>query len=427
VGSDGLIYFLDFDSHGRLWVGTERGVDTWDGTRWTHYGTGDGLAWDDCNLNGFAESPDGAIWIGTGGGLSRFMPRPRRESETEDTVVFTELRSGQQDISAMRNPSFAPDDNSLSARFTLLNSLRQSETIFRYRLDGAQTGWTETSQHQLQFVRLAPGNYRLEVEAQDEEGKWTIPEAVFPFTVRTPFYLSWWAILLYLLIPTAVVILVLRLREMSAGNRERELRRMVAEKTNDLKRANEELSRLSYTDSLTGLANRRDFDHALARECARLERTGMPLSLVILDVDLFKALNDSAGHQWGDNCLVRLAAELAKMARRPTDLAARFGGEEFALLLPDTDLPGAWEVAEAARVAISGLRLKHPDSSISPWLTVSAGVATGTHEECNTEQQLVAAADGALYDAKRAGRNCVRAAGHTGRRDREKRLGTAVA
>lgn len=410
TGSNGMIYFLNFDSHGRLWAGTERGLDTWNGARWTHYGAEDGLAWNDCNLNGFAETPDGAIWISTGGGLSRFKPRPHQESEAKLAVIFTGLKAGQKDISQMENPSFAADDNSLSARFTVLNSRRQNEIAFRYRLDGANTAWTKTLQHQLQFARLAPGKYRLEVEGQDEMGNWNIHSAVFPFTIRSPWYLSLWAILLYFLIPTSGAFLVWRLREIGTRNRERELRQLVEEKTNDLKRANEELSKLSYTDALTGLANRRVFDQALTRECARLQRAGVYLSLVILDVDLFKALNDSAGHQWGDTCLKRLSTELAKATRRPADLAARFGGEEFALLLPDTDSDGAFQVAEAVRLAVVGLEIMHPNSRISPWLTISAGVATATPEIWNTEKQLVAAADRALYEAKRGGRNCVKVA-----------------
>jgi diguanylate cyclase (GGDEF)-like protein len=426
-GSDGLIYFLNFDSHGRLWAGTERGVDTWDGAHWTHYGTEDGLAWNDCNLNGFAETPDGAIWIGTGGGLSRFKPRLHQESKTQGALVFTELRVGRQDVSGMVNPSFAAGDNSLSARFTVLNTRRQNQINFRYRLGGANGAWTETLQHQLQFAQLAPGDYRLEVEAQSETGDWNIRGVVYPFTIRSPLYLSWWAILLYFLIPTAIVLMVLRLREMGARNRERELRRLVEEKTNDLKLANEELSKLSFTDALTGLANRRDFDHALRREYARSRRTGAPLSLVILDADQFKALNDSAGHQWGDTCLTMLAAELGKLARRPTDLAARYGGEEFALLLPDTDLAGAFEIAEMARLAIAGLKLKHPASTISPWLTMSAGVATATHGEHNSEELLIAAADQALYDAKRGGRNRVRTASYgSGQRSEENRVKAAT-
>jgi diguanylate cyclase (GGDEF)-like protein len=426
-GSDGLIYFLNFDSHQRLWAGTERGVDTWNGIRWTHYGAEDGLAWNDCNPNGFAETADGGIWIGTGGGLSRFKPRPRQESETQAALVFTALKVGKDDVSANENASFAADDNSLSARFAVLNAPQQSQTVFRYRLGGAKASWTETSRHELQFAGLAPGKYRLEVEAQDQLGGWSIRGADFGFTIRSPLYLSWWAILLYLAIPAAGVLMVLRLREINARHRERELRQLVEERTNDLKLANQELSRLSYTDALTGLANRRVFDETLVRECARLQRAGMYLSLVILDADLFKALNDSAGHQWGDTCLTMLASELGKMARRPTDLAARIGGEEFALLLPDTDSAGACEIAEAVRLAVSSLKLKHPDSSVAPWLTVSAGVATATLGRWNTRKELVAAADRALYEAKRSGRNSVKAAGPQHRHGLETALNKTVA
>jgi diguanylate cyclase (GGDEF)-like protein len=427
ASNNGLIYFLNFDSHQRLWAGTERGVDSWNGSRWIHYGAEDGLAWNDCSPNGFAETPDGAIWIGTGGGLSRFKPRPYQKSETQTVVVFTGLRVGQEDVSGKENASFAADDNLLNARFALLDAPQQNQIVFRYRLDGANTAWTETSRHELMFAGLAPGKYRLEVEAQDEMGGWSTRGADFRFTIRPPLYLSWWALLFYLAIPTAGVFLVLRLREINARKRERELRQLVEARTHDLKLANEELSRLSYTDALTGLANRRIFDETLARECARLQRGGMYLSLVILDADLFKALNDSAGHQWGDTCLAMLAAELGKVARRPTDLAARFGGEEFALLLPDTDSTGACEIAEAARLAISGLQLKHPDSSVSPWLTISAGVATATLGMWNTEKELVAAADRALYAAKASGRNCVIAAAAQNLSSPERKCWTDVA
>jgi len=424
-GNNGLIYFLNFDSHHRLWAGTERGVDMWNGTRWTHYGTEDGLAWDDCNLNGFAETLDGAIWIGTGGGLSRFKPDPRLRSNVQPSVVFTALRVGQRDVSGLENPSLPAGQNLFSVRFSALDVPWQNQIVFRYRLDGAATAWTETSQHELQFAGLAPGRYRLTVEAQDAAGNWSPHSAVFPFAIRPPWYLSWWAILLYVVLLIAAVVLVVWLRGIAAHRRERELRLLVADKTNDLERANEELFRLSSIDSLTGLANRRVFDEALARECGRLQRDGLHLSLVILDTDLFKALNDSAGHQWGDTCLAKLGAELAQVARRPMDLAARIGGEEFALLLPDTDAAGVLEVAEAARLAVLGLQVKHPNSCVSPWLTVSAGVATATPLVWNTGKQLMAAADRALYQAKRSGRNCVKVADPWEHQDSEPHMSTA--
>jgi diguanylate cyclase (GGDEF)-like protein len=406
-GSDGLVYFLDFDATGRLWAGTERGVDVWDGARWSHYDMGDGLVSDDCNLNAFAAEPDGTVWIGTSAGLSRFKPLPRQAPDAPLAVVFTRLTIGNKDISGLRNPSFGVHANSLVARYSALNTQRENGVIFRYRLEGATTNWTETAQRELQFANLAPGKYQLEIEARESDGDWNGHSAVFPFRILTPWYSTWWFISLCILIPLSVAAGVMRLRFLGAQRRERELVRLVKEKTADLSRANEELSRLSFTDPLTGLANRRVFDQTLDKECARLKRTGATLSLLSIDVDSFKALNDSQGHQRGDEYLVLLGAELVKIARRQIDVAARCGGEEFAIILPETGTADAQQVAESVRQAIAALKLPHPASSVAPYLTVSVGVATATRDWCNTREALAAAADRALYAAKGAGRNRV--------------------
>lgn len=128
---------------------------------------------------------------------------------------------------------------------------------------------------------------------------------------------------------------VLRLRMLAAQRREHELQWIVEEKTADLRRVNEDLLRLSSLDSLTGLANRRVFDQTLEMECSRLRRTGSAVSLVMLDIDHFKALNDSEGHQRGDEYLKSVGSELKRVVKRRIDLAARYGGEEFAVILPE--------------------------------------------------------------------------------------------
>ena len=161
----------------------------------------------------------------------------------------------------------------------------------------------------------------------------------FPFEILTPWYRTWWFIGACGVTPLLMAAAAVRWRMLGATQRERELVRMVEEKTVDLRRANEDLLRLSSLDPLTGLANRRVFDQTLEKECARLKRTGSAVSLVLLDVDHFKALNDSQGHQRGDEYLVRVGAELGRLARRHVDVAARYGGEEFALILPETKLP----------------------------------------------------------------------------------------
>jgi len=158
-------------------------------------------------------------------------------------------------------------------------------------------------------------------------------------------------------------------------------------------------------DPLTGLANRRRFDQTLAQECARLKRSDSALSLILIDVDHFKSLNDSAGHQKGDEYLVILGRELTRTARRTIDLAARVGGEEFALILPSTKVPEALRIAESVRAEIESLHLPHPASPTSGWLTVSVGAASALPDHLNSPEELFAAADLALYQAKSLGRN----------------------
>ncbi|MGP8251319.1 MAG: diguanylate cyclase domain-containing protein [Terracidiphilus sp.] len=408
TGTTGIIYYLDFDSAGRLWAGSDHGVDMWNGSRWSHYDMNDGLAWDDCDLNAFAQEPNnGPLWFGTSGGLSRFTPRPRATTIASPQVVFTRLLSGQTDVSGLRNPSFGASANSLSVQYSALNSTAGPNNVdFRYRMLGESSDWTETTRRELEFVHLAPGQYQLQVEAGDGLGNWSGRVAAYDFTIREPWYKAWWFLLLCFIVPTLIIFGFLRLRVARIHARELELVRLVEEKTADLKRANEELTRLSATDALTGLANRRCFDQTLEKECARIHRSDSPLSLVLFDVDHFKALNDSLGHQRGDVCLALLAGEMNRIARRAIDVVARFGGEEFAMILPNTSLEGARRIAEMVRRAVMDLNLPHPASPGPSYLTISAGVATSTGGQ-DTPQKLVAAADRALYTAKRQGRNRV--------------------
>jgi len=173
----------------------------------------------------------------------------------------------------------------------------------------------------------------------------------------------------------------------------------------DLKRQRDLLGRLSFTDGLTGIANRRRFDHVLDQEWKRGGRSRAPLSLCILDVDHFKRFNDAAGHLAGDDCLRRIAAAAAASLNRPGDLVARYGGEEFALVLPETDGAGAQAVARRVQATVAALAIPHPDSGVAPLVTVSIGVATALPGTQAGPALLVEAADRALYRAKDLGRN----------------------
>jgi diguanylate cyclase (GGDEF)-like protein/PAS domain S-box-containing protein len=166
------------------------------------------------------------------------------------------------------------------------------------------------------------------------------------------------------------------------------------------------LEALASVDSLTGAANRRQFDESIEHEWLRARRTLCPLSLLLLDVDHFKFYNDLYGHLRGDTCLRQIADATRQVFRRAGDTVARFGGEEFAIILPGTERPGALELAQRLRQAVQDLRLEHPGSQHGI-VTVSVGCATMVPEPGNEASMLIEAADRALYEAKRGGRNRV--------------------
>ena len=173
------------------------------------------------------------------------------------------------------------------------------------------------------------------------------------------------------------------------------------------KMSEDALQRAAMVDPLTQIANRRHFDSFLEKEWQRAIRSGMPLSLVVMDVDHFKLYNDTLGHAAGDVCLQQVAQAIASHALRPTDLAARYGGEEFVLLFAETSRDSAYLLAESIRAHVESLQIPHPRSPSSPWITVSIGVATLRPTQSDVTESLFVAADRAMYTAKEGGRNQV--------------------
>ena len=401
LGTDGLIYFLELDASGRLWVGTERGVDVWDGSRWSHYDMGDGLAWDDCNLNAFAAEPNGTVWIGTSGGLSQFKPRPHSSTDGPLKVVFTKLVMGRTDVSGQNNPASGIPYNSLIARFSALNGPRGNGILFRYRLGGAHSNWTETQQRELQFAELAPGNYRLEVEAQDSDGVWSGHQAQFSFRILTPWYKSWWFIGICILTPMAAVGGIARMRTLSARRRERELQR--------LKVANDEIRNLAFFDPLTGLPNRRLLLDRLRQALAASLRSKHKRALLFVDLDDFKTLNDTLGHHVGDLLLQEVGRRISSHTRE-SDTVARLGGDEFVVMLNDLS-ESKEEAAEQSKIVAK----KILETIAEPYVLAghecrsssSIGI-TVFGEPHDSTNEVLQQADIAMYQAKAEGRNTMR-------------------
>ena len=205
----------------------------------------------------------------------------------------------------------------------------------------------------------------------------------------------------YLMKPVTEVVLN---SKVSAMRRLVEMQRALVAVTHQMNSANKELQRLSTTDGLTGIANRRFFDELLDREWRRCSRMKMPMSLLMIDVDHFKLYNDTYGHQAGDECLKSVATQVALAAPRAGDLAARYGGEEFALILGETGGDGAKWVANLIRQRVGDLNIPH-ESSVFNHVTISSGVVSVYPNAKMSLEVFLQSTDHALYLAKKQGRN----------------------
>ena len=267
-GKPATVYFLGWDAQSRLWAGTDRGVDIWSGRSWSHYDRRDGLVWDDCDLSGFAAEPDGSVWIGTSGGLAKFMPQAAAPVYAPE-VIYTSVVLGGKEIDPGSQASAEHNANTLHTRFSAVTFARESSVIVRYRLSPLFNEWRETRQRELHFDGMPAGKYTLEVFVRDGWGRWSAEPAVFSFQILAPWWRGRWGLPVLLFMPVAVVALVSRLRGAAMRNRERNLLRLVEKRTAELKEANEHLIRLSRLEHEKNLAEEQ---RAHAEEVAQLNR-----------------------------------------------------------------------------------------------------------------------------------------------------------
>jgi diguanylate cyclase (GGDEF)-like protein len=384
--------------------------------RANHYETlSTGDSWNDCHLNAVAAEPNGTVWVGTSGGLSQFKSRPHVPREGPLAVVFTKLVMGQIDVSGQSNPASRTPSNSLTVRYSALNGPRENSVLFRYRLGGSSSIWTETTQRELQFAELAPGTYRLEVEAQDEDGAWNGHKAEFPFRILTPWYRSWWFMGICVLTPVFAVASVVRLRMLSAQRKEREVQH--------LKAAHDEIHNLAFFDPLTNLPNRRHLLFRLRQTLAASTRCKRKRALLFVDLDNFKTLNDTLGHHTGDLLLQEVARRITGRIRE-SDTVARLGADEFVVLLNNlSEL--AEEAAAQAKVIAENLLAVIDEPYLLKGCKCRGSASVGItifgdpHDSTN---EVLRQADLAMYQAKADGRNTIACSLQPGQKETSCRL-----
>lgn len=388
----------------------------------TVYTTTDGLPSNEClgAFPGAMLARDGRMWIGTARGVAVIDPAATHRNTVPPPVHVEEVLI--DGVRAAPGPlRVAAGAQRLELRYTAV-SLRTPERVtFRYLLEGYDRDWVAAGTSRVgQYTKLAPGDYTFRVIATNEDGVRSLSEARLGVTVDRRWFETWWARLLALALLAAALWGAVRLRLAALRARRNEelaraygqVQRMAGEleETNrQLAVANVQLRTLSYVDGLTGVANRRRFDEALEEACADASAEGEPIGLLLIDIDHFKRLNDSHGHQSGDEALRVIGALLDERTQTRGGLAARFGGEEFVWLLPGVTLEAAHTEAEALRLAIRNAAIRH-DAAEAGILTASVGVtasAGGMTPPAPTPSSLLACADAALYRAKARGRDRV--------------------
>ncbi|MBP7866692.1 MAG: diguanylate cyclase [Acidobacteria bacterium] len=433
--ADDVITAILPDGGGNLWLGTQAGIGRcslaalrrfMDGSlpsvSCTVLGRTEGMRTEDCN-GGFTRAgvrlPDGTLCFSTTEGVAMVNPARLQGNLRPPPVVIEAVLCDRQPLPLFPSGDgvarVEPEKRDFEFQYTALSFVVPSKIRFRFRLEGYDTDWNEVEdRRKAYYTNLEPGRYTFRVIACNNEGVWNETGAAFAFEIVPRFRET---LGFRILLGTVLVLCVaayIHLRLWRMRRRKRELERLVRVRTEQLeeavtqlKDANDELQRLAVTDPLTGIANRRRLLDGLEKEWRRSSRNAKPLSLVMLDVDDFKRYNDQNGHQEGDACLRKVGQAIRDTVFRPADLAGRYGGEEFGVVLAETDVEGARCVAERIRAAVEALAIPHPGSRVVDHVTVSLGVASLVPGRHTSPMELVSLADQALYRAKAEGRNRV--------------------
>lgn len=400
------------DARGGLWVGTSAGLAVLPlgQTRFRGLTVFNSLQDRDFHTGALRDA-NGDLNFGGANVIYRFNPASLPQSLRPPRLRLSSVTRAGQSLGEVQAPYLERlhlnwYENQFAVSFSVLDYRDPSKNRYRFYLEGFEDTWRpEGRTHRAEYTNLPGGRYTLRIQGANPDGLWDEDYFALPIEVDSPPWAQPWAYVFYLVGLVGLGWIGAALVSRAELHRQVvELRRLKS----DLEGANIRLSELTRLDGLTEIPNRRRFDEALSQAYAQAVRDQSTLSLLMIDLDYFKAYNDHFGHLKGDEALRTVAQTLRDHIERVTDLVARFGGEEFAVLLPTTEAEGAVGVAERLRQAVENLRIPHPVSLVGPFLTISVGIASLKPERGTLSQSLVRLADQRLYLAKDRGRNrCV--------------------
>ncbi|MCJ7586859.1 MAG: diguanylate cyclase, partial [Candidatus Aminicenantes bacterium] len=436
--SDSLYSFL-FDAAGDLWIGTDNGVDRLDVPEFNksgrknflHFGLSEGFLGVECNTTSSARDAAGNLYFGTIGGVMIYHPgRETPPNKLEPITHISDLRLSLKAVDWMSlglkpdplsglpsHPVFPWNRNHITFDYVAISLTVPEKVRYRYKLDPLEKDWSpETQERFATYASLPPGSYVFRIKACNNAGLWNRDGAAYAFTIKPPFWKNPWIQALAGVLVLSAGFSFYRRRVRNLTKRKEELERIIDERTRQLKEAYQEVEKLSITDSLTGLYNRRYFQDRMKKDAALAvrqtfrkptERTSFSIGFLMIDIDFFKQVNDSYSHDAGDLFLKAISARLNQTIRA-SDTLVRWGGEEFLLMSKENDTEAAGLLAERMRRAVADVPFEIAGNSIHK--TISIGYCAFPFQIRNARllswEETLHIADTALYIAKHSGRNC---------------------
>jgi diguanylate cyclase (GGDEF)-like protein len=414
--SNSILRILE-DGSGDIWVATRQGIAVYDraGGRFRKLSVSGALDGEEF-LGGACRAPDGALYFGGDGRLFRFYPGRYRFNTRRPPLAFASIAAkgkaslGPFEASALRRLDLGWRGNSVTFTLAALDFRDPGRDLYSYRLEGFDAEWsTPGPARRVEYTNLPGGEFLFRARAANNDGLWNEEGIVLPLRVRFRPWGSPLALLAYALLlgGGGAAVGVLGRRKALAGARaEADALRV------KLVAAAASIESAAIVDELTGLPNRRKAMEHLELAVSRAFSRRLDLAVLLVDIDRFKPYNDLFGRAAGDECLRRVAAVLSSRVRRSSDLVARIGGEEFLVVLEETDLDGALAEGEILRAAVEGLAIPSGPApagggEVPCPVSVSVGCASIQPASRQSPQVLVAAAESALMAAKTKGRNRV--------------------
>jgi diguanylate cyclase (GGDEF)-like protein len=431
-----VVYGIRGDHQGRLWLSTNNGLACFDprDRQVTSYTVSDGLQSAEFNFGAWHQSPSGELFFGGVNGFNAFVPDRLRRVGVAPPVVLTAVSVAHRPIAGpadeTRQVSLGFRDKVLGLEFAALDFTAPHRNRFAYKLEGFDPDWVPLAgRRSVTYTNLNPGRYTFRLRAANGDGRWNEDGLALGVEVAAAPWATPWAYAGYVLLLGFAVAAVVRVQQAKLAREAEHARvlevkvqertRELQERQVELEKANEELEKASITDALTGLANRRFLTEYLEKEVALLHRRYrrqaeegpvaelVDMAFVMIDLDHFKEINDSAGHAAGD-AVLRQMRELLEAASRSSDIIVRWGGDEFLLVARELSGDGLADLAERIRATI-GTHIFDIGEGRVVRTTCSVGFACypffKEQLDALSWEQVISVADRALYVAKASGRN----------------------